>query len=203
MRHCARAQLFLYFLQETCDWRPGREEIAVCPHRAECQVKIGEKEERPLSFSKRPQRKAVPSPTEPGRCPLRVMEFGEKASLMPAIGLPRLPRPFGSGSPIFMPIPAVVVLRLALVLARVAPICRSSSRRSENSTWFNKAGDRAEFLEARFSTSKFEGGSLLFRVARCVMYYATGKSFWCCRARRWCAGGMVPAREPSCARTAL
>ena len=138
-------------------------------------MKIGEKEERPLSFSKRPQRKAVPSPTEPGRCPLRVMEFGEKASLMPAIGLPRLPRPFGSGSPIFMPIPAVVVLRLALVLARVAPICRSSSRRSENSTWFNKAGDRAEFLEARFSTSKFEGGSLLFRVARCVMYYATGR----------------------------
>ena len=120
-------------------------------------MKIGEKEERPLSFSKRPQRKAVPSPTEPGRCPLRVMEFGEKASLMPAIGLPRLPRPFGSGSPIFMPIPAVVVLRLALVLAWVAPICRFSSRRSENSTWF-KAGDRAEFLEGRFSMSnKFEG----------------------------------------------
>ena len=136
-------------------------------------MKIGEKEARLVPQQEASAKGGAP-PTEPGRCPLRVMELGEKASLMPAIGLPRLPRPFGSGSPIFMPIPAVVVLRLALVLARVAPICRSSSRRSENSTWF-KAGDRAEFLEGRFSMSKFEGGSLLFRVARCVMYYATGR----------------------------
>ena len=131
-------------------------------------MKIGEKEARLVPQQEASAKGGAP-PTEPGRCPLRVMELGE-----PAIGLPRLPRPFGSGSPIFMPIPAVVVLRLALVLAWVAPICRSSSRRSENSTWF-KAGDRAEFLEGRFSMSKFEGGSLLFRVAPCVMYYATGR----------------------------
>ena len=46
-------------------------------------------------------------------------------------------------------------------------------RRSENSTWF-QAGDRAELLEGRFSMCKFESGSLLFRVARCIMDYAAG-----------------------------
>ena len=101
------------------------------------------------------------------------LEINKKASLVPAIGLPRLPRPFGSSSPIFMPIPAVVVLRLSLVLAWVATVSRSSSCWSENSTWF-QAGDRAELLEGRFSMCKFESGSLLFRVARCIMDYAAG-----------------------------
>ena len=60
-----------------------------------------------------------------------------------------------------MPIPAVVVLRLSLVLAWVSAVSRSTSCWSENSARF-KAGDRAEFLEGRFSVSKFESGSLLF-----------------------------------------
>ena len=78
--------------------------------------------------------------------------------MIPAIGLPRLPRSFGSSSPIFMPVPAVVVLRLSLIVSWIAAVHRPTPG------WGKDSGDCSKLLEGGFTMGEFEGGSFVFQV---------------------------------------